>query len=480
MPSKLYYWVDHTSSYEGNSGVQRVVRCLARELRQSGEDVVFVKWNEDFQALARCGGTELELLARFDGPDAVAQEHADVPLHLNGVDLKTTDNGGDPANGWLIVPEVTHFSRNGAEVTPALIAYAHYYGLRIAFIFYDLIPIRLQGYEDIRDAHRQYVEQIALGDLIIPISAHSGEDLRSYYVNDLKLPPHEIPQIHPVPLGEDFVNRPRAETVGEREDGPLSIMCVGTIEPRKNQVMLLEAFNAVCRRHPDLDVTLNLIGHTHPKVAGAVDKLVKANPLVRRHPYLSDEEVVGLYKECAFSAFPSVEEGYGLPIIESLWFGKPCLCAEFGSMREIAKAGGCLTVDTRSPKALERGLERMILDRDLRLRLAQDALDRPLRTWADYAGDVLGSLARHTALRRVYLWTDLTLTQPFNTGVQRVVRGLASAFAKLGIDLQLVKWDDDRHDFAALTQADLDFLAKWNGPDGLAPSRSPATSRGTG
>ena len=304
MPSKLYYWVDHTSSYEGNSGVQRVVRCLARELRRSGEDVVFVKWNKEFQALARCGEAELERLARFDGPDAVAQEHADVALHLNGVDLKTTDNGGDASNGWLIVPEVTHFSRNGAEVTPALIAYAHYYGLKIAFIFYDLIPIRLQGYEDIRDAHRQYVEQIALGDLIIPISAHSGEDLRSYYVNDLKLPPHEIPQIRLVPLGEDFVNRPRAETVGEAEDGPLSIMCVGTIEPRKNQVMLLEAFNAVCRRHPDLDITLNLIGHTHPKVWRCVDRLAKANPRVRLHSYLPDEASRGDVPGMRLRGFP--------------------------------------------------------------------------------------------------------------------------------------------------------------------------------
>ena len=49
-----------------------------------------------------------------------------------------------------------------------------------------------------------------------------------------------------------------------------------------------------------------------------------------------------MYRECAFAAFPSVEEGYGLPIIESLWFGKPCLCAGFGSMAEIAEAGGCL------------------------------------------------------------------------------------------------------------------------------------------
>jgi glycosyltransferase involved in cell wall biosynthesis len=467
MPSKLYYWVDHTTSYEGNSGVQRVVRCLARELRAVGEEVVFVKWNDGFQALARCGDAELERLARFDGPAAVFQEHADTPLHLNGVDLKSTDDGGDQTNGWLIVPEVTHFSRDGGEVTPALIAYAHYYRLKIAFVFYDLIPIRLKGYEDIRDAHRQYVEQIALGDLIIPISVHSGEDLRSYYVNDLRLPAHEIPQIHPVPLGEDFVNRPRAEAVEDPEGGPLSIMCVGTVEPRKNQVMLLEAFNAICRRHPDLDLTLNLIGHTHPKVSTAVDKLVSANPRIKQLSYLPDEQVVDLYRQCRLAAFPSVEEGYGLPIIEALWFGKPVLCAGFGSMGEIAENGGCLTVDTRSPKELERGLEKLILDRDHRMELARDALDRPLRTWNDYAGDVMGALARHTPLRRVYLWTDLTLQQPFNTGVQRVVRGLASAFIELGIDLQLVKWDDDRHDFAALSQADLDHLAKWNGPDGL-------------
>ena len=85
----------NTSSYEGNSGVQRVVRCLARELRQSGEDVVFVKWNEEFQALARCGETELERLAGSTGRMPWLRT-CGFPLHLNGVDLKTTDNGGDP------------------------------------------------------------------------------------------------------------------------------------------------------------------------------------------------------------------------------------------------------------------------------------------------------------------------------------------------------------------------------------------------
>ena len=136
-------------------------------------------------------------------------------------------------------------------------------------------------------------------------------------------------------------------------------------------------------------------------------------------------------------------------------------------MAEIAEAGGCLAVDTRSARDLERGLERMILDRDLRLRLAREALDRPLRTWADYAGDVLGSMARHTALRRVYLGPISRLHSLSIRASSGWCGGWLRPSPKLGIDLQLVKWDDDRHDFAALTQADLDYLAKWNGPDGL-------------
>ena len=43
---------------------------------------------------------------------------------------------------------------------------------------------------------------------------------------------------------------------------------------------------------------------------------------------------------CDFTVYPSVEEGFGLPILESLWCGKPAICANFGAMLEVAEAGG--------------------------------------------------------------------------------------------------------------------------------------------
>ena len=69
--------------------------------------------------------------------------------------------------------------------------------------------------------------------------------------------------------------------------------------------------------------------------------------------------------------FKNVPEGFGLPIMESLWHGKPCLCAGFGAMGEIAEGGGCLTVDVRFSAEIFDGIRRLVFDRELRRRLAR-------------------------------------------------------------------------------------------------------------
>ena len=83
-----------------------------------------------------------------------------------------------------------------------------------------------------------------------------------------------------------------------------------------------------------------------------------------------------------------------MPIVESLWFGKPCLCANFDAMAEVSAGGGCLLVDTRSDQALEDGLTRLILDTELRRRLTMEAVARPTPTWLKYAGRVLTAIGR--------------------------------------------------------------------------------------
>jgi glycosyltransferase involved in cell wall biosynthesis len=87
-----------------------------------------------------------------------------------------------------------------------------------------------------------------------------------------------------------------------------------------------------------------------------------------------------------------VLEGFGLPVIESLWFGRPCLCANFGVMAENARGGGCLTVDVRDAKALAAALLELAGNPARRRQLALEATRRRLKTWDDYATEVLSQL----------------------------------------------------------------------------------------
>jgi glycosyltransferase involved in cell wall biosynthesis len=465
MSAKIFYFVNHTVNFEGNSGIQRVTRYLGRALSELGRDVVFVSWLGEARAATRSSDDELRRLARWNGPAFRSQGAKGHALELDAVDRD------DLTGSWLIVPEYPFHSLHGADATCEVIEYAHRIGLNIAFIFYDLIPIKVRGYEDLRDRHARYVQQMSLADMIIPISRYSGDELAGYYTKTLRLTTPEVPQINCCPLPEEFPARRRVEWASEPAGDTIRIISLGCIEPRKNHYRLLQAFNGLCAGHPDLDIRLTLVGNHFAPELRKLARLMRHNPRVEFAKYLPDEEVSGLYDNCHFTVFPSVEEGYGLPIAESLWFGKPCLCANFGAMAEVAAGGGCLTVDTRSVKALARGLERLSTDLTFRQGLAREATSRRMRSWRDYANAVLSALDQRTGMLQACYWVDFTVRHPINTGVQRVTRVLARSLEHLGVELEYVQWDYDGSRFAPPDDAQRRHLAKWNGPAYRPPQR---------
>jgi len=455
---KIFYFIKHTANLEGNSGIQRVTRHLGCALREIGREVIFVSWLDELRAATRSGDDELRRLARWNGPAFHSQDAKGQPLEL------CAEDRDDLAGSWLIVPECPYYGQRGADPTLDLIEYAHRVGLRIAFVFYDLVPIKMRGYESLRDRHVRYVQQLTLADMIIPISQYSGDELACHYADVLQLRRQEISQIVPCLLPDEFAGWPRVEIPDEPEGSTIRIICLGTLEPRRNHPGLLEAFNVFCAEHPEVDVRLKLIGNHAPGALRSIAGLLERNPRIEFAGFLPDENVFELYRSSHFTVFPSIEEGYGLPIAESLWFGKPCLCANFGAMAEAARGGGCLTVDTRSAGAIKKGLECLILDGALRQELAWQCTSRAIRTWHDYGSGVLDALDRHTGIRRAYYWVDFTVEFPINTGIQRVTRVLARSLEELGIDLQYVRSDQRRARFAPLNEAQRRHLAEWNGP----------------
>ncbi len=117
------------------------------------------------------------------------------------------------------------------------------------------------------------------------------------------------------------------------------MLCVSTIELRKNHRALIEAFRLLRMRRPDLDIRLTLVGNRHAGFQDLADWIVgvtEEEPRIIWRGMLPDTELVSLYRDSAFTIYPSLAEGFGLPVLESLWMAKPCICHNAGVMAELA------------------------------------------------------------------------------------------------------------------------------------------------
>ena len=285
---------------------------------------------------------------------------------------------------WLVVPEVPHVAGPGAPSLAVALDYARFHGLRSAAVFYDLIPLRFPGYEAMAAEHARYARALAGADLVLGISRDCTEDLRRWWAEEGR-DPARLPRLRALPLPEEMPNTPRVTEANEPPAPPVRFLSFGTLEPRKNQVEAMRAFSRLRARRPDLDMRFDLVGNVHGGVAAAVQEIAAREPRIRLHRYLPDDELRALVQASHATVFVSQAEGYGLPVAESLWLGRPCLCSDHGSVAEIAAGGGCLAVSAADPAAIESGFERLASDPELRARLAAEARARPLRRWGDYA-----------------------------------------------------------------------------------------------
>ena len=477
----LYVFVDHTSKFASNTGVQRVTRGLSEGLIKQGEKVRFVRWHPESQQCILLDSAERAHLSNWGGPEMSEDEKDIYPDP--GAPQMPVPGAAPGRNHWLIVPEVSHITFHPEPVTLDLFTWARTAGLKIGCIFYDAIPLRRPELAEIAERHAQYMRQLLLADVIWPISTWSAVDLVAYWRGLEKAAPATMPEVTPILLSGEAVNLDRVTEAGKSHP---QILCIGSIEERKNQLGLIRAFESYVAENPGTDWQLTLVGNLNPTLADQIGQATRKGSRIRHLGHVTDEELVALYKRCAFTVFPSVEEGFGLPILESLWNGKPCLCADFGSMAEVAEGGGCLTVDTRDTASLKAALLRLIEDRDLRSRLTEEALNRSFKSWADYAGEIVARIDLDgdpvANLGPVYCWIDATVEFSQNTGIQRVARQVARALIERGVALIPAKWDPERGGMGPVTPQDLAHFAKWNGPpaDSWHPWRAPDTQERDG
>lgn len=140
------------------------------------------------------------------------------------------------------------------------------------------------------------------------------------------------------------------------------VLSVGVLQPRKNVPRLIAAFDILRRKHEDFPFQLVVTGKPG---WGADADLARKNPQIRFTGYVRDEELPILYAGATVFAYPSLYEGFGLPVVEAMAANCPVLTSNRSSLPEVA-GQAALLVDPYRVEEVARGLETLLFDTDLR------------------------------------------------------------------------------------------------------------------
>ena len=399
----VFLVVGDTARNPARSGIQTVVRSLAGAFGTMRASVRLVLWNARLSTV-RPLPPELSVGEDADPLRDLPQRWPSalwtqplawprwllsglrgkfVPVHRHPLYRRA------PAGTWVLMPELMYKER-----ARLLVDYVHRRKWRLAVILHDTIPVDHPEFVPaaLPEQHAGYLRAFADADLILPTSEFCAEGWRRFCAAEERTgPPVRICRLACDLAGVPRVTEPKPP---DPTQPAVRMLCVSTLEPRKNHRTLLAAFALAVQARPGLQ--LDLAGAPYKEADAIAEEVREAErtlPGLRWHGQVDHDELRALYAACDFTVYPSLLEGFGLPVIESLWFGRPCVCANFGVMVENAVGGGCLTADVREPRALADAMIALADDHVLRQRLTIEAVTRPLKTWDEYAKEILDCLA---------------------------------------------------------------------------------------
>jgi len=161
-----------------------------------------------------------------------------------------------------------------------------------------------------------------------------------------------------------------------RFDGPF-VLSVGDLQPRKNHIGLIEAFSRLIKTKPQLPHRLIITGQD-TWFGGRVREAAKNSGVGDRISFtgfVSDEDLLRLYNACDCFVFPSLYEGFGIPILEAMACGRAVACANTSAMPEVADGAGLL-FDPSQPDEIARAIRDILIDGELRSRMERLGLQR--------------------------------------------------------------------------------------------------------
>jgi glycosyltransferase involved in cell wall biosynthesis len=366
--------VDFCAKYSHNTGIQRVVRqTMARWSR--AHDPVPVAWTDGGEAMRHLDPVELGRVVAYGTPEGV---HERQPVKLVV-----------PWRSVVVIPEVP-----AMRLCAPLEALAEFSGNRVGILGHDAIPVVSGDTVPDEETERfvKFLSVVKHADRLAGVSASAAGEFAGFVtaVTAQGLPG---PSTVAVPLPVDVPDGASMPAPDPSKTMP-SVLCIGSQEPRKNHGAVLFAAETLWR--DGLTFSLTFVGggslwYTR-RFDREIDRLRKAGHPVEVLRGIDDAAMLAKYGSADFTVFPSLHEGFGLPVAESIALGVPVITSNYGSTAETAAGGGCLVVDPRDDDDLADAMRRLLTDpaelEELRAQIAR----RPRRTWDDFAAELWTAL----------------------------------------------------------------------------------------
>lgn len=251
----------------------------------------------------------------------------------------------------------------------------------LAFVHY---PEYIQA-KNLKMLQRQTIKSIHRASHVIAVSECTKKDIEATYL----VPPEKISI---VPNGVDLAvfspqKKDEIERVRKKYELPSNyILFVGTVEPRKNIAGMIEAYAKSYARHKNALVLAGGKGWNDTAIQNALSS--QKDLPIYLPGFVDDEDLPGLYSGASLFIFPSIYEGFGIPVLEAMACGCPVVCGNNSSFPELV-GDAAITVDVTDSQAIANAIREVLENKTVKKSMRSKGIKRAANySWISAAKDM--------------------------------------------------------------------------------------------
>lgn len=235
---------------------------------------------------------------------------------------------------------------------------------------------------------------------------------------------------------------------------------------------LIKAFNLLNNDFPNLRLIICGVVYEKNDYYNSFKNKLTKNIIFEEDK--TDEEISELYKNALFSVYPSIEEGFGLPIYESLWHCTSVICHNDTSTHEISKEvnSECVvSVNCLNHNSLYLQMKKW-MNTDFLKQVSSQIKNIRIKTWYEYTDEIINSLNKKEEkivdkIPTIYYYVHHTSSSNVRTGIQNYTIYLAKQFVKKNVQVIFVKWDEKINALIACSHLEISHLFNYNETDDI-------------